>query len=373
MKLNNATLDLPIPENKLIIVQQETHEETKELVLEPVGFPFTCTIIDTPTIDLKNEQLFEAYAQEQWDGNIVNEGSFLFDQKILPDFAFKIIKAEPENSQIGENTKISILESEITPEIPKSISNITMDDVIGQQQAKNKCKIIHKYLENPTKFNQWAPKNILFHGQPGTGKTMIAKALANEFNIPLYLIKATTLIGDHVGDGSRQIHDLFEIATKTAPSIIFLDEVDAIAINRKYQSLRGDVSEIVNALLTELDGIIGNEGVITIAATNNPLLLDHAVRSRFEEEIDFQLPTDQDRTQMIEKLIPTLPLKNNVPIEKLVKMSKGMSGRDIKEKLLKSALHHAISHDKEEINTPDFEFAIKNYLGKKNEPKGMYF
>ena len=201
---------------------------------------------------------------------------------------------------------------------------------------------------------------------------MLAKALSNEIDAPLFLVKATNLIGDHVGDGARQIHELFEVAAQKTPAIIFIDEIDAIALDRSYQSLRGDVSEVVNALLTELDGIKINQGVVTIAATNNPQLLDYAIRSRFEEEIQFVNPNEEERKQILENNIKTMPLQVEIKVEKLAKLSKGMSGRDLKEKLLKSALHKAISEDKLKVTKEDIEYALKNYVSKKEEPKGMF-
>lgn len=125
-------------------------------------------------------------------------------------------------------------------------------------------------------------------------------------------------------------------SSKTAPSIIFIDEIDAIALHRSFQSLRGDVAEIVNSLLTEMDGINENKAVITIGATNTPNSIDYAVRSRFEEEIEFVLPDDNERKTIFENNLKTFPLEYELNIEKLVKISKNMSGRDIKEKILNS-------------------------------------
>ena len=227
-------------------------------------------------------------------------------------------------------------------------------------------------MDDPEKFGPWAPKNILFYGLPGTGKTMLVKALANELEVPLYLIKATSLIGDHVGDGASKIHDLFKKASENSPSIIFIDEIDAIALHRSFQSLRGDVSEIVNSLLTEMDGISENKSVITIGATNNPTSLDYAVRSRFEEEIEFKLPDDTERLAILENNLESMPLEYELDLEKIVKQTKGLSGRDIKEKILKTSLHNAIANDSNTITMENIDYALKSTKIKNRDIKGMF-
>ena len=348
--------------------------ETKVLVLETAGYPFNFGLLEGPNLEISDKVLFEQYAIDQWSGTSVRTGSYLFDQKIIPDFAFKIITAYPEDSVIGENTSIEIVipDVEKNDSIKRIKSNVFFDDVVGQENAKKKSKLIYKYLQDPEKFGNWAPKNVLFYGLPGTGKTMLAKALSNELNINLFLVKATSLIGDHVGDAANKIHDLYETALKSAPSLIFIDEIDAIALHRSFQSLRGDVSEIVNSLLTEMDGINPNDGVVTIAATNNPSSIDFAIRSRFEEEIEFKLPNEDERREIFELNLNTFPMDYDLDIEKLVKLSKRMSGRDIKEKILKTALHNAIINDKEKVTMDDVYFALDINKYKKEEIKGMF-
>jgi len=373
LKSDNKQLEIKSTNQKSTKKENENKEYAKLVVVKPVGYPFEFNLMDE-NIEITNSKLFEEYAREQWLGLVVKEKSHLFDQKIIPDYGFEIITAQPNNSIIAETTKIKVIIDEVKNKTKPNIisSNIRLSDIIGQENAKSKVKVITKYLENPQDFGQWAPKNVLFYGLPGTGKTMLVKALANELEVQLYLIKATSLIGDHVGDSASKIHDLFKKASENSPSIIFIDEIDAIALHRSFQSLRGDVSEIVNSLLTEMDGIIENKSVITIAATNNPTSLDYAVRSRFEEEIEFKLPTDNERMEILENNLKTMPIEYDLDLNKIVKVTKGLSGRDLKEKILKTALHNAIANDETIITMKNIDYALKSVKIKHNEVKGMF-
>ena len=373
MKTDNKKPELKSTTSKSAKKENENKEFAECVVLRAVGYPFDFNLMEND-FEIKNKKLFEEYARDQWQGLEVNENSYLFDQKIIPDYGFEIITAKPNGSIISEKTKIILIDEEInnvTEEI-KIDTSVKLSDIVGQENAKNKVKVLTKYLENPEKFGPWAPKNILFYGLPGTGKTMLVKALANELNVPLHLIKATSLIGDHVGDSASKIHELFKKANEKSPSIIFIDEIDAIALHRSFQALRGDVSEIVNALLTEMDGISENKSVITIGATNNPTSLDYAVRSRFEEEIEFKLPDDNERKEILEKNLKTIPLEYDLDITKIVKITKGMSGRDIKEKILKTSIHNAIANDEDVLNMKHIEYSIKSCKIKNTDVKGMY-
>lgn len=336
--------------------------------LRPAGFPLRDS--KNFPISLGDEKLFEIYARDQWMGTTVCAGDYLFDQRIIPDFAFKVVKVLPKGEVMITEDTIVRLENVEKEEIRSP--TYTLNDVIGHEEVKKKCKIIIKYLKDPQAFGEWAPKNILFYGPPGTGKTMTAKALATETNSTFHLVRATDLIGEYVGDGAKKIHELFGKASSTAPSVVFLDELDAIGLDRAYQAVRGDVSEIVNALLTELEGLHENKGVVTIAATNNPSLLDQALRSRFEEEMEFRLPNAKERLEILTYYSKKLPLKVEADLKEYVKKTEGFSGRDLKDKLLKVALHKAILEDSSVITSRHLEEAFKSMPKKPSPPKEMF-
>lgn len=348
----------------------EAKESTAEIViLQPIGYPLCGIIEEYPRIE--EPELFECYARMQWNGYIARKNDYLFDHRMFPDFAYRIQEVRPEATIIGQSTTIVVNQEEKEKTDIEYPVEIAFDDIVGQVKAKRKCKLIERYLEEPERFGKWAPRNILFHGPSGTGKTMVAKALANKTDVAFLPVKATQLIGEFVGEGSRQIHQLYERAGEIAPSIIFIDELDAIALDRRYQELRGDVAEIVNALLTEMDGISQRDGVCTICATNRTAVLDGAVRSRFEEEIEFVLPGKEERKKIIELNLQTFPIKAEANVGELAKLTNGLSGRDIVEKVLKSALHHAIMDDMEKVEAHYFEKAASG-LQKKETNTHLY-
>lgn len=340
----------------------------KYVLLEPAGYPLKSFFQESPVVS--DPKLFELYAKEQWYGEAVSPGCYLFDRRLYPDFAFKVIKVYPRFSVVGSETTIRV---EQKAENPRVLYDVKFEEVVGQDVAKRKVKIIERFLAEPERFGRWAPRNILFYGLSGTGKTMIAKALATEAKVPMLPVKATTLIGEFVGEGARQIHSLYERAEQIAPCIIFIDELDAIALDRRYQDLRGDVSEIVNSLLTEMDGIQRRNGVCTIAATNKIEFIDASIRSRFEEEIEFKLPTLEERLQLLEKNAATMPLEmDGVNLREVAKATEGFSGRDLVEKVLKPAFHQAIM-DEGKITQKHLEDTIpKARKEYKEPPKEMF-
>ncbi len=305
-------------------------------------------------------------------GATVEKGEYLFDQRMMPDFAFEVLKVIPAcQVTITEKTIITLEKLETQHEFP-GIKEYSFKDIIGHAAMKQKCKIVMKYLKKPSQFGGWAPRNFLFYGPPGTGKTMAAKALANETDSFLLLIRATDLIGEYVGDSSKRIHELFSMALEHVPSVIFIDELDAIGLDRSFQAIRGDVLEVVNALLTELEGLRDNDGLVTIAATNNPLMLDHALRSRFEEEIEFKLPNSEERLDILRSYARKLPMKVKTDLREYVKKTEGFSGRDLKDKLLKVALHKAILEDSKIVTAEHLDAALKGVPTRPKPPKEMF-
>ncbi len=326
----------------------------KEVVLRPAGYPLEINAsIGTPALRIRDEKLFTAYCVDQWQGIKVKCHDYLFDQLLLPDFAFEVVEVTPPEAHIVSDTRVRLIQAKEFK--PSRGRKILFDDVIGHESAKIKCLIIKKYMEDPQGFAEWAPRKVLFYGSPGTGKTMMAKALAWETQVEFYYVKATALIGQHVGAGADKVHRLFEDATSRGPCIVFIDEIDSIGLDRSFQSVRGDVTEIVNSLISELDLIEERNRIVVIAATNTREMLDTALRSRFEEEIEFPNPSYEERLKILEKYASTLPLPLTADLKAIAKRTDGFSGRDLKERVLKGALHYALSNNLSEIDDSAFK------------------
>jgi AAA family ATPase len=318
----------------------------KSLALLPVGYPLRAKSEEiSPFLTTDDPTLFQHYARSQWTGLIVKEGDFLFDTLLFPDYAFRAINVEPNESQISKNTQIILFSEETTdPPIMQLQEEVQVSDIIGQEHAKEKCQVIAKFLKNPDLVqSEWAPRNILFWGPPGNGKTMMARALSQTTNYSMFLIKASDLLGVYAGDGARKIRNLYSEARKKAPAIVFLDELDTIGLKRSYQSIRGDVIELVSALLGEMDGIEKNQGVVTIGSTNQPNILDSAILSRFEELIEFKLPNAEERKKILEMYASTSPIQFKAfQWDVIVQETQKWSARDLKEKITKNVIHVAI-------------------------------
>ncbi len=333
-----------------------------KLVLSPVGYPLKAGDESSPYLSTDDPSLFQHYARSQWIGLVVKKGNFLFDSLLFPDYAFRAITVEPKESQITKNTRIQLYtEQKINPGHKISKQQLTYTDVIGQESAKEKCQIIGKFLRNKDLMSSfWAPKNILFWGPPGNGKTMMAKALSNEIKSSIFLIKASDLLGIYVGDGARKIKNLYSEARRSAPAVIFIDELDSIALKRNYQGIRGDVVELVSALLGEMDGIDSNQGVITIGSTNQPSILDSAILSRFEDLIEFKYPNQSERGEILKLYADLSPIPfNDISWDIIIHRTDHWSGRDLKEKIIKGAIHHAVLYNLSRITQKELNDSLQ--------------
>jgi AAA family ATPase len=324
---------------------------TKNIVLRDMGYPFRVKGDPKSTgLEIDSEELFADYAREQWMGTIVRQGLYLFDRYIMPDYAFQVLEVVPEESIIAKDTKIHLQSRSAVTE-STSTRLITLDEVVGHEPIKRKCKLILEYLRNPAKFGEWAPRAILFYGPPGTGKTMTAQAVANQADAKIFFAKASDLIGVHVGDGGRRISALFDDARKNSPSIIFIDELDAIGLARSFQSIRGDVSEVVTALLGELDQTAEASGVVVIGATNALPLIDPAIKNRFDTVFEFALPSTEERLGILQYYSKRLPLEIEIDLQEVARMTEGLSGRDLRDRILKESLHIAITDESNTITS----------------------
>ena len=254
----------------------------------------------------------------------------------------------------------------VTERIEPIISNVTFRDVAGMEDTKTELKELVDFLKNPsnyTKIDIRLPKGVLLAGPPGVGKTHIAKAVAGEVGVPFFYQSGASIVEIYVGMGAKKVHELFEEARKNAPSVIFIDEIDAIG--RVRGSIGNDEREAtLNQLLTEMDGFDSDSAVLVIAATNRVEMLDAALLrpGRFDRRVHIPLPDRDDRAEIL-----NLYLKNkrhHVDIAKLAMMTVGFSSAALSTLVNEAALH-AMRDGRKEIFMTDFVSVIEKVVSGK--------
>ena len=254
---------------------------------------------------------------------------------------------------------------------------LTFRDVAGLEEAKEEVKEIVEFLKNPKKFTKLGgkiPKGALLVGSPGTGKTLLAKAVAGEANVPFYSLSGSDFVEMFVGVGAARVRDLFKKAKEKAPCIIFIDEIDAIGRSRGRGQMPGSNDErenTLNSLLVEMDGFSTDSGVIILAATNRPDVLDSALLrpGRFDRQISIDKPDLKGREAIFKVHIRPLKLNDDVNIKNLAAQTPGFAGAEIANVCNESALI-AARKNKESIEMSDFQDAIDRVIGgleKKNK------
>jgi len=248
--------------------------------------------------------------------------------------------------------------------------SVTFDDVAGLKEAKTEVMEVVDFLKNPetyTKLGAKIPKGVMLVGPPGTGKTLMARAVAGEAQVPFFSMSGSEFVEMFVGVGASRVRDLFKKAKEKAPSIIFIDEIDAVGRSRgKVNAFQAndERESTLNQLLTELDGFGPNTGVIVLAATNRPDVLDKALLrpGRFDRHIYLELPTKEERQEIFGVHLRPLKLSKNVDVELLAKLSPGFSGADIANICNEAALI-AARKKKKEVEQDDFMEARDRIIG----------
>ena len=292
--------------------------------------------------------------------------SFLFSW-IVPIFIFiglgqyltkRMNKAGGANSMMfgmgRSNAKIYV----------KSSEGIRFEDVAGEDEAKENLMEIVEYLHDPAKYKEVGaqmPKGVLLVGPPGTGKTMLAKAVAGESNVPFFSISGSEFVEMFVGMGASKVRDLFSQAKEKAPCIVFIDEIDAIGKKRDGNLGGNDEREqTLNQLLTEMDGFDGNAGVIILAATNRPEALDPALTrpGRFDRRVPVELPDLKGREDILKVHAKKIKTAEGVDFHKIARMASGASGAELANIVNEAALR-AVRDGRSCADQSDFEESIE--------------
>ena len=246
----------------------------------------------------------------------------------------------------------------------KSSSGIKFSDVAGEDEAKENLTEIVEYLHNPKKYTEIGaamPKGILLVGPPGTGKTMLAKAVAGEADVPFFSMSGSEFVEMFVGMGASKVRDLFRQAKEKAPCIVFIDEIDAIGKKRDGQIGGNDEREqTLNQLLTEMDGFEGNTGVIILAATNRPESLDPALLrpGRFDRRVPVELPDLKGREEILKVHAKKIKVDPDVDFNKIARMASGASGAELANIVNEAALR-AVRDGRSCANQQDLEESIE--------------
>ena len=299
-----------------------------------------------------------------------NSSSYLRDllTSVIPLLAFVVIGVILMNRMGAMNSNKQAFDFSKSRARLEDDIRVRFDDVAGCDEEKEEMQEIIEYLKNPKKFAKMGariPKGIIMVGQPGTGKTLLAKAVAGEANVPFYSISGSDFVEMFVGVGASRVRDMFAKAKKTAPCMIFIDEIDAVG-RQRGAGLGGGHDEreqTLNQLLVELDGMADNAGIIVIAATNRPDVLDSALLrpGRFDRQITVSLPDVKGREAILKVHARNKKLGENVDLAALAKRTPGFSGADL-ENVLNEAAILTVRENKEQIETEQIDEAIDRVM-----------
>ena len=327
--------------------------------------------VNIPSIDNLMENLQNSMSAGSIKVTEESESIWIFILSLLTPFGLLIIFfifwflfMTGSQGNGGSGKTMSFGKSRARMMNPADKNKVTFDDVAGVDEEKEELEEIVEFLKNPKKFTDMGariPKGVLLVGQPGTGKTLLAKAVAGEAGVPFFIISGSDFVEMFVGVGASRVRDLFEEAKKKAPCIIFIDEIDAVG-RQRGAGLGGGHDEreqTLNQLLVEMDGFSANEGVIVLAATNRPDVLDKALLrpGRFDRQIIVSSPDVKAREQILEVHSRKKKLSIDVDLKTIAKNTSGFSGADL-ENVLNEAALLAARRNLREIGMQEIEDAM---------------
>ena len=325
-------------------------------------------MVDDPT---RTERLHRAGAQ--FSGEIIEQPNMLLSfimTWILPIVIFyalgHFMSKKMMNKAGGAGSMMFNMGKSNAKVYVKSQNGIKFADVAGEDEAKENLTEIVDYLHNPAKYTDIGakmPKGILLVGPPGTGKTMLAKAVAGEANVPFFSMSGSEFVEMFVGMGASKVRDLFKQAKEKAPCIVFIDEIDAIGGKRNSGGLSGGHDEreqTLNQLLTEMDGFEGNTGVIILAATNRPETLDPALTrpGRFDRRVPVELPDFKGREEILRVHAKKIKVEPGVDFTQIARMASGASGAELANIVNEAALR-AVRSGRNRATQADLEESIE--------------
>lgn len=324
-------------------------------------------VMDDPTL---TERLYKAGAKfsKEIDQQMSPIAGFLLTG-VLPLVIFialgQYMSRKMMNQMGGKNSMAFGMGKSNAKVYVQSTEGIRFSDVAGEEEAKENLQEIVDYLHNPEKYTKVGasmPKGVLLVGPPGTGKTMLAKAVAGESNVPFFSMSGSEFVEMFVGMGASKVRDLFKQAKEKAPCIVFIDEIDAIGKKRDGQMAGGndEREQTLNQLLTEMDGFEGNNGVIILAATNRPESLDPALTrpGRFDRRVPVELPDLEGREAILKVHAKKVQLSDDADFHTIARMASGASGAELANIVNEAALR-AVRDNREVVTEADLEESIE--------------
>ena len=381
-KLKYSELISNINNGKVESIQIESDGKTATVQLRDSKIKKEVNIPDTQSF----MEYVEEFIKEEDNGISLEEKSqsiFVTILSLLTPFGLLIIffifwffMMGGANAGNPGNKTMSFGKSKARLMTPADKNKVSFEDVAGVDEEKEELEEIVQFLKNPKKFTDMGariPKGVLLVGQPGTGKTLLAKAVAGEAGVPFFIISGSDFVEMFVGVGASRVRDLFEQAKKNSPCIIFIDEIDAVG-RQRGAGLGGGHDEreqTLNQLLVEMDGFAPNEGVIVLAATNRPDVLDKALlrAGRFDRQIMVGLPDVKAREQILEVHARKKKLSDDIDLKIIAKNTSGFAGADL-ENVLNEAALLAARRNLNEIGMKEIEDAmVKVTMGPEKKTK----